>query len=152
MLLDNRWHSSSPLAGWKRGDVLRVKNRETGELVDWEVIGEPVELTSEEAKAEWEKYPFGSSTFAQRYGYFPYLAELRRLREVPPPQHSPRYIPSDVRVQVWQRDGGRCKSCASIGELEFDHIIPVSRGGSNTANNIELLCAKCNRSKGSKII
>lgn len=35
--------------------------------------------------------------------------------------------------------------------LEYDHIVPVSRGGSNTARNVELLCEVCNRSKGDRI-
>jgi len=57
-------------------------------------------------------------------------------------------IPSDVRREVWRRDGGKCVKCGSRENLEYDHIIPISRGGSNTARNIELLCESCNRSKG----
>ena len=56
-------------------------------------------------------------------------------------------IPSDVRREVWRRDGGKCVKCGSRKNLEYDHIIPVSKGGSNTARNIELLCEKHNRSK-----
>jgi Ca2+/Na+ antiporter len=62
-----------------------------------------------------------------------------------------RRIPSEVRKEVWNRDGGKCKKCGSRHHIEFDHIVPVSKGGSNTANNIELLCRKCNRSKHAKI-
>jgi 5-methylcytosine-specific restriction endonuclease McrA len=60
-------------------------------------------------------------------------------------------IPDDVKMFVWQRDGGRCVKCGSQENLEYDHIIPVSKGGSNTARNIQLLCEKCNRTKGAKI-
>jgi Holliday junction DNA helicase RuvB subunit len=56
-------------------------------------------------------------------------------------------IPSKVRREVWRRDGGKCVRCGSQEKLEFDHIIPVVKGGSNTARNIELLCEKHNRSK-----
>lgn len=56
-------------------------------------------------------------------------------------------IPSAVRREVWRRDGGKCAQCGSRESLEYDHIIPVSKGGSNTARNVELLCEKCNRSK-----
>lgn len=60
-------------------------------------------------------------------------------------------IADDVQIFVWNRDGGRCVRCGSQDRLEFDHIIPVSRGGANTARNIQLLCESCNRSKGSHI-
>ena len=60
-------------------------------------------------------------------------------------------IPEDVRVAVWRRDNGHCVRCGSRERLEYDHIVPVSRGGSNTVRNIELLCEMCNRSKGSEI-
>ena len=60
-------------------------------------------------------------------------------------------IPERVRHEVWRRDQGRCVVCGSQERLEFDHIIPISRGGSNTARNIELRCEYHNRSKGAQI-
>jgi len=61
-------------------------------------------------------------------------------------------IPDDVKMFVWNRDNGKCVKCGSRENLEFDHIIPVSKGGSNTARNIQLLCEKCNRSKRDDIV
>jgi 5-methylcytosine-specific restriction endonuclease McrA len=60
-------------------------------------------------------------------------------------------IPSAVRREVWRRDQGKCARCGSREKLEYDHIVPVARGGSNTARNIELLCESCNRSKSHSI-
>lgn len=60
-------------------------------------------------------------------------------------------VPQQVRREVWRRDQGRCVVCGSQERLEFDHIIPVSRGGSNTVRNIELRCEYHNRSKGAEI-
>ena len=62
-----------------------------------------------------------------------------------------RHIPQDVKTAVWQRDGGRCAQCGAENYLEFDHIIPFSKGGANTFDNVQLLCRKCNSEKGDKI-
>lgn len=60
-------------------------------------------------------------------------------------------IPADVRMFVWQRDQGRCVQCGSNVHLEYDHIIALANGGSNTERNIQLLCEVCNRAKGTTI-
>jgi hypothetical protein len=60
-------------------------------------------------------------------------------------------IPEDVKREVWRRDNGHCVKCNSQEKLEFDHIIPIIKGGSNTARNLQLLCQKCNRQKGEEI-
>jgi ankyrin repeat protein len=62
-----------------------------------------------------------------------------------------RYISKEVRREVWRRDQGKCVQCGSQEKLELDHIIPVSKGGSNTARNIQLLCERCNREKAADI-
>lgn len=62
-----------------------------------------------------------------------------------------RTIPQEVRVAVWQRDGGRCVDCDSQDKLEFDHVIPIALGGANTERNLQLLCETCNRRKGASL-
>ena len=62
-----------------------------------------------------------------------------------------RRLTQDVKDKVWRRDEGKCVECGSNENLEFDHIIPHSKGGANTYRNIQLLCEKCNRSKSDKI-
>jgi hypothetical protein len=60
-------------------------------------------------------------------------------------------IPEQVRHAVWRRDEGRCVECGSKEKLEYDHIIPWSKGGSDTERNLQLLCETCNRQKGASI-
>ena len=60
-------------------------------------------------------------------------------------------IPRDVRNAVWIRDAGLCIECGADDYLEFDHVIPVSKGGSNTLQNIQLLCRRCNVTKSDRI-
>jgi 5-methylcytosine-specific restriction endonuclease McrA len=63
-------------------------------------------------------------------------------------ERNTRVIPQDVKIAVAARDGGKCLQCGSAQDLHFDHVIPWSRGGANTVNNIQLLCGPCNRRKG----
>ncbi len=60
-------------------------------------------------------------------------------------------IPESVRHEVWRRDQGCCVECSSKERLEYDHLIPFSKGGSNTARNLRLLCETCNRRKSASI-
>jgi 5-methylcytosine-specific restriction endonuclease McrA len=58
-------------------------------------------------------------------------------------------IPDDVKQFVWIRDEGMCQHCGGTVGLQFDHIIPVSKGGSSDAANLQILCAPCNQRKSS---
>lgn len=60
-------------------------------------------------------------------------------------------IPEDVRILVWARDEGRCVRCGAEDDLQFDHVIPVARGGGNAQENIQILCGSCNRLKSDRI-
>jgi hypothetical protein len=63
-----------------------------------------------------------------------------------------RLIPSSVKLEVWNRDGGKCVLCQRNDNLHFDHIIPFSKGGSSlSAKNVQLLCARHNLEKRDKI-
>lgn len=76
---------------------------------------------------------------------------LRSAKRIP--------IPRETREHVWCRDGGRCGKCGVRclrGAVApdrrrlrgaIDHITPVSRGGSNRALNLRLLCTHCNSKK-----
>jgi hypothetical protein len=61
-------------------------------------------------------------------------------------------IPNHVMAVVFDRDEGKCTICESTKDLEFDHIVPHSKGGSDTSNNLRLLCATCNRSRGNRFV
>lgn len=62
-----------------------------------------------------------------------------------------RHIPREIRQRIWQRYGGRCAECGAADYLEFDHIVPVAKGGSNSENNVQLLCRRCNLKKSDQI-
>ena len=73
-----------------------------------------------------------------------------------PPVSAParrRIIPTDVKITVWKRDGGKCVMCGATDDLHFDHDLPWSKGGTSmTAENVQLLCARHNIQKRDEII
>lgn len=64
---------------------------------------------------------------------------------------------SRLRSLIKARDGYSCQHCGiSVAVephllLEIDHILPVSKGGLSTPENLQTLCWRCNRAKGAKI-
>ncbi|MBL8925873.1 MAG: HNH endonuclease [Pseudonocardia sp.] len=60
-------------------------------------------------------------------------------------------VPQHVKSAVYQRDSGRCCECGARSYLEFDHVIPRSKGGATSVNNLQLLCRRCNLRKGDRL-
>lgn len=74
---------------------------------------------------------------------------LMRADEAGRPTRVP--IPSELRRAVFERDGGRCVECGSNFDLQYDHVLPVALGGATTLENLQLLCADCNRRKSDSL-
>jgi hypothetical protein len=61
-----------------------------------------------------------------------------------------RSLPFATMMRIVRRDDYRCQHCGKRlqdDEVEFDHIIPVAKGGSSEEHNIRLTCFDCNRDK-----
>lgn len=84
-----------------------------------------------------------------------YLSERIKFKKSAAGQRA--LMTSKLREKIKQRDGYACKKCGISVEkepnllLEIDHIIPVSKGGITTEDNLQTLCWRCNRRKGAKI-
>jgi hypothetical protein len=60
-----------------------------------------------------------------------------------------------MKMRIVRRDNYTCQGCSKHlrdDEVEFDHIIPVSKGGSSEEHNIRLTCFDCNRDKSDEYI
>ncbi|MGB3653895.1 MAG: HNH endonuclease [Rivularia sp. (in: cyanobacteria)] len=83
----------------------------------------------------------------------PKKSKTTKLNKTKPGNKRSRYIPASIRVSVLHRDKYKCVFCgrnAKQVQLEVDHIIPFSKGGSNNLNNLQTLCIDCNRGKGAR--
>lgn len=79
-------------------------------------------------------------------GFLEVIPEENRTQKLAD-QRASRYIAEDVKKTVMLRDGFQCKRCGRKDDLNFDHIVPHSRGGDSSEENIQLLCGRCNRRK-----
>jgi hypothetical protein len=126
----------------KKCDICGTRFSEKEKKHYWEIDGKNTiicskcnrKLENQEHKRKFDEYFQGTEN---EYDYEPPTVN--------------RLISTQTKNAVWRRDGGRCIECGSQERLEYDHIIPVSKGGSNTERNIQLLCEKCNRKKSDKI-
>ena len=60
-------------------------------------------------------------------------------------------IPLNLRRRVIERDGLYCVYCDDDlrdAEIHMDHVIPESKGGETSYNNLQVTCRKCNLAKG----
>lgn len=66
-----------------------------------------------------------------------------------------RYVYRRLRVnrhKIYKRDGHKCVYCGNSKQLTIDHLIPKSKGGKNTWENLVTCCSRCNVKKGDKTI
>jgi 5-methylcytosine-specific restriction endonuclease McrA len=63
----------------------------------------------------------------------------------------PARNPAFTRFNVFLRDRFECQYCGSDEDLTFDHVIPRSRGGRTTWDNVVAACAPCNLLKGGRL-
>jgi len=78
------------------------------------------------------------------------LAELHRL--LAPPKVARKAIPRALRQAIYDRDGHLCLHCGTTERLSLDHIIPWSKGGPDTYENLQTLCRSCNSRKHARVL
>jgi hypothetical protein len=83
---------------------------------------------------------------------------VSRPRRRPPATNSERHVPASVRREVWRRDGGRCTftsdeghRCGTTRGLQYDHVVPVARGGESSVDNVRLLCRAHNQYEADRV-
>lgn len=76
--------------------------------------------------------------------------KIDRLRQISSNrlQINRKQVSDHVLAFVLQRDLNKCVLCGDDSNLQFDHILPVSKGGNNEPENLRILCQRCNQSRG----
>ncbi len=89
-------------------------------------------------RAEWELHS-ANSTLAR-----PMVIRLVSYVRIPRDTHRRKI----TRRAVFARDNWTCQYCGARSQLTVDHVVPRSKGGTSTWDNIVASCAPCNRRKG----
>jgi hypothetical protein len=143
-LLDNLdFANLSPLAGKCLPLVWLIASEHNGAVPDVAVVAFRLRVSVETAQSVLSDL--------MDHGFICGSVDCAAVAPALPKSNPSRYIPDKVRTAVMARDNGRCVWCGSPDDIEFDHIIPVSRGGSPEIDNIQLLCRSCNRKKRTKV-
>ncbi|HEU5223462.1 MAG TPA: HNH endonuclease [Candidatus Lumbricidophila sp.] len=125
---------------------------------DWRALSAPAQLLALVCIAVGATGPCTTARIARKTGWDAKFIEMTR-NEV---QTSPyanvlvgrlkrRKLPRSLVRSVFERDQFKCQSCGSDAQLSIDHVHPVSRGGSDDAENLQTLCLPCNLRKGARV-
>lgn len=79
----------------------------------------------------------------------PHVVQLLRFDKVP------RQEVKFSRGNIYLRDHNRCQYCGkrfTASELSLDHVVPISRGGHSSWDNVVCACLPCNVRKGNKLL
>lgn len=91
-----------------------------------------------------EQYSKGLRTVDKEYPY-PSIIKLKKYVK----RGNMKSFPVN-RMNVFRRDGYKCGYCGSKHDLTVDHVIPLSKGGKNTWDNVVTACFSCNSKKGDR--
>ena len=132
-----------PLAGWP-ALVLNADFRPLSyyplSIWPWQEVVKAVFLNRVEVVAEYD-HVVRSVSFEMR---LPSVISLKEFINQDRP-------PAFTRFNVFLRDGFQCAYCGSPEDLTFDHVIPRSRGGRTSWDNIVAACSPCNLKKGGRM-
>lgn len=120
------------LSAWRRDDACLPD--------DDDLLARYTKLT----KGQWKRIrPIIEPFFDVSYGRW-----KAGRNHVKPQGRVPWYAWKKTREIVFERDDFSCQYCGDMeGPLECDHIVPISRGGTNDHKNLTTSCRRCNREK-----
>lgn len=113
---------------------------------------------------------YGQTTYINRFGswkgsiiaFKEYVQNrqdnIKIAKAFPVTHKTSRTVSKKLRAQVFDRDQATCQLCGANErtkpevKLVLDHIVPYSKGGETTYDNLQVLCSSCNIKKNNKLI
>ena len=138
---------------WVRGHYRRVGRRRQSNSASWLILAALATGFMLWAFLTYPLIPIAVLLSAFLIFLLKIVLKRRKQGTVSPSQgciKDRRYIPDALRQSVLTRDQYRCQACNSTSYLELDHIIPLSKGGATSYENLQVLCRQCNLQKGNR--
>jgi 5-methylcytosine-specific restriction endonuclease McrA len=123
--------------------LLLTQGYEPIQIISWQRAITLLALDKVEVVEEYDALIRATSLVIQ----VPAVVRLRKLF-----RSSPKPVKFS-RVNIYARDGYRCQYCGlacTTDELTYDHVVPRSKGGKTTWENIVSACYACNRTKANR--
>ena len=121
------------------------------------------ELVMAEQKTYWEQCPAAYANhkklWAREYAKWRYMTDMRyriyhreksKRRKIQARGQTPVAISVNALLTRFGQFGNCCAYCGCAGDMEIEHVVPISRGGAHDISNIVPACAPCNSSKSAK--
>ena len=137
--LYRRWRSRSPRT--PQTENTGIPSEQNHE--DSKIPVEEFAMLTEIQELKEEVAPDGAA------GSDPPIPALKGLKGDQHPSH-PGFMTPVVRRKVWARSKGQCAMCGSRQNLGYNYITPISEGGSNVIENLQLLCKTCENTPAGK--
>lgn len=124
------------------------------------IVGGPCKICrSEKERDSYAKNKEARLAYARKYRE----ANIERARENALRGQKKRYrlmkaareegrVTKTQKFELVAAYGYKCMCCGATESITFDHIVPISKGGKDVIENIQLLCGSCNSSKASRVI
>lgn len=144
----NRERKDFTTKAWRQANRERV--REQGRLLEEANKEKRAAMHREWYRANRER--FASKARAWQVANRDIRVILSHNRRAKENGNGGRYTRSEWNALL-NATGNRCLACGVSGvKLTVDHVVPISRGGSNSIDNLQPLCKACNSSKGTKTV
>ena len=122
-------------------------------VADWVLKTWLGELARLDPRAEAETIPQVFLTACRKvFGHMcPVYFLAERHTETDNIRRNTRHVAPAMAIRVARRDNYTCQVCGATlldKDIEFDHVIPLARGGATKESNLRVTCRACNRAKG----